>query len=128
MGFTFCIIDDERELCDILRLYFEARGHRCHVAHDGETGLDLVRKHHPRAVFLDLQMPRMNGFEVLTKLREEPAIAQTAVVLMTGLTQESKSISQEQLAKSANANAFLTKPFKLEELLVAVRDMLGVEV
>ena len=128
MALTFCIIDDEREVCDILRLYFESRGHRCLIAHDGETGLRLIREHRPQAVFLDLQMPRMNGYEVLTILRQEPEIAETPVMMMTALTKENPSVTDEQMAKSANADAFLSKPFELDDLLEAVEKMTGVRV
>lgn len=125
MPLTFCIVDDEREVCDVLRLYFESRGHRCHVAHDGASGLAMIEKISPDAVFLDLQMPKMNGLEVLTALREKEGIKHLPVMMMTGLTKEEKTVDHEQLARSANANAFLTKPFQLDELLESVEKMLG---
>lgn len=128
MGLTFCIIDDERDVCDILRLYFESRGHRCLIAHDGESGLKLIRQHKPAAVFLDLQMPRMNGYEVLTRLRSDEAIRDTPVMMMTALTRDNPSVTNEQMAKSANANAFLSKPFELDALLGAVEKMTGVRI
>ena len=127
MGLTFCIIDDERDVCDILRLYFESRGHRCLIAHDGESGLKLIRQNKPAAVFLDLQMPRMNGYEVLTKLRADETIRETPVMMMTALTRD-PSLSDEQMANSAGANAFLSKPFELDALLNAVEKITGVRI
>lgn len=128
MPLTFVIIDDEREVCDILRLYFESRGHRCVMAHDGESGLALVRQQRPSAVFLDLQMPRMNGFEVLQHLRADPALQDIPVMMMTALTKGEASVSDDQMAKSARADAFLTKPFELDDLLEAVERITGVKV
>lgn len=127
MAHTFCLIDDEREICEVLRLFFESRGHICHVAHDGETGLALVKKHRPRAVFLDLAMPRMNGVEVLAAIRKDPDIADTPVMMITGVTHDSNR-SDEEWARSVGANAFMTKPFEFEALLATVQHLTGVEV
>lgn len=122
----FCIIDDEREVCDLLRLFFEARGHPCVLAYDGATGLELIRKHKPTAVFLDVAMPRMNGFEVLTKLRSEPELAGLPVLLMSALVREQQR-SPEEWAKATGATAFIEKPFELDELLRIVEQLTGVK-
>jgi CheY-like chemotaxis protein len=126
MPLTFCIIDDEREVCDVLRLYFEARGHRCVVAHDGPTGIELIRRQKPAAVFLDLQMPKMNGYEVLQKLRAAEETKSIPVMLMTALTKESER-SDTDWAKAAGADAFLSKPFELDDLLRVVEKLTGVK-
>ncbi|MCC6545769.1 response regulator [Candidatus Sumerlaeota bacterium] len=127
MPLTFCIIDDEEEVCDVLRLYFESRGHRCHVAHDGEKGIALIRQHRPAAVFLDVQMPRMNGYEVLNRLRADDATRAIPIMLMTALTKES-NMGDVDWAKSAGADLFLPKPFELDDLLVAVEKLTGVRI
>lgn len=126
MGLTFCIVDDEREVCDVLRLFLEARGHRCHLAFDGKSGLELIRHIRPSAVFLDLQMPVMNGYEVLHALRADPATAETPVLMMTALTKHA-DLSTERAAESSGADLFLHKPFELEELLGAVEKLTGVK-
>lgn len=123
---VFCVIDDEREVCDLFRLVFESRGHRCVVAHNGPDGLAAVRKHQPAAVFLDVQMPRMNGLEVLAAIRADEAIAKIPVLLMTALTNETNTPPRDW-AKSTGADAFLAKPFELDELLEQVSALTGVE-
>jgi len=123
----FCIIDDEREVCDMLRLFFEARGHQCVLAYDGAAGLEAIHKHHPAAVFLDVAMPRMTGFEVLAKLRADPAFAQLPVLLMSALVREQRR-SSEEWAKATGATAFIEKPFELDELLRLVEKLTGVGV
>lgn len=124
---TFCLIDDEREICDLLRLFLESRGHRCVVAHDGGKGLELIRTHRPAAVFLDLQMPVMNGYEVLNALRADPIIGRTPVLLMTALTKGSDATTTEW-AKSSGADYFLNKPFDFDQLLSAVETLTGVRI
>lgn len=127
MALTFCIIDDEREVCDILRLFFESRGHTCFAAHDGKTGLALIRQHHPAAVFLDVAMPDMNGYEVLIELRKDPVIGKTPIMMMSALTKNTR-LSNEEWARSTGADAFLAKPFELEDLLAVVEEITGVKI
>jgi CheY-like chemotaxis protein len=126
MTMTFCVIDDEREICDLFRLIFESRGHRCVIAHNGADGLEAVRAHRPAAVFLDVQMPRMNGIEVLAAIRADKAISATPVMLMTALTQET-NMPPRDWAKSTGADAFLPKPFELDDLLAQVQQITGLE-
>lgn len=126
MGLTFCIVDDEREVCDVLRLFLEARGHKCHLAYDGRSGLEMIRRIRPSAVFLDLQMPVMNGYEVLHSLRADSATADIPILMMTALTAKT-ALTTEQAAESSGADLFLHKPFELEELLDAVEKLTGVK-
>jgi CheY-like chemotaxis protein len=121
---TFCVIDDEREICDLFRLIFECRGYRCVIAHNGEDGLAAVRAHRPAAIFLDVQMPRMNGLEVLAAIRADPTISATPVMLMTALTSETNTPPRDW-AKSTGADAFLPKPFDLDDLLAQVQEITG---
>lgn len=124
---AFCVVDDETEVCDIFRLFFESRGHTCYIAHNGREGLKLIREERPAAVFLDVQMPEMNGFDVLLEIRKDPDIHKIPVMLMTGLTKESE-FSQEEWAKTSGADAFLHKPFDFEDLLAIVEKLTGVRV
>lgn len=127
MSLTFCIVDDEREVCEILRLFLESRGHRCELAYDGKAGLELIRRVRPAAVFLDLQMPVMNGYEVLQALRGDQEVASTPVLMMTALTKNSE-LSTEEAAESTGADLFLHKPFELDELLDAIEKLTGIKV
>lgn len=127
MSLKFCIIDDEREVCEILRLFLESRGHRCLLAYDGKSGLELIRTARPAAVFLDLQMPVMNGYEVLQALRADESIAKTPVLMMTALTKNSK-LSTDEAAESSGADLFIHKPFELDDLLEAIEKLTGVKV
>lgn len=124
---AFVIIDDEREVCDLLRLLFESRGRRCLVAHDGRQGLELVREHRPAAVFLDVAMPVMNGYEVLNILKSDEATKDIPVLVMTALTTNS-DLSRDEWSKSIGADAFLNKPFDIDELIASVEDLTGMPI
>jgi len=125
MDNTFCVIDDELEVCDLLRLYFESRGYRCAVAHDGQAGLEMVRKIKPLAVLLDVQLPRRNGAEVLAELRRDPAFSKTPVLLMTGLLGKT-SLSPDEWAKSIGADAVILKPFEFDALFAILSRMIPI--
>jgi len=122
----FCVIDDEREICDLFRLIFESRGHRCVISHNGLDGLAAVKENRPAAVFLDVQMPRMNGLEVLAAIRSDKAISTTPVLLMTALTRETNT-PERDWAKATGADAFLPKPFDLDDLLAQVEALTGIQ-
>jgi twitching motility two-component system response regulator PilH len=122
---TFLVIDDEQDVCDLFRVIFESRGHRCLHAVDGATGLALVRRERPSAVFLDIAMPNMNGYEVLAELKKDSETSKVPVLLMTALTKNTP-LSSEEWAHSTGADAFLAKPFEIDELLEVVEKLTGV--
>ncbi len=121
---TFCVIDDEREICDILRLMIESRGHRAIIAYDGQTGLELIKKHLPNAIFLDMQMPNMNGFEVITKLKQDEKTKDIPILVLSGFT-EGKSVNADEIALSMGADGFLPKPFDIEDLFEVAEKITG---
>lgn len=124
---TVCLVDRDRDVCDLLRIFFEARSHRCLIAHDGRTGLDLIREARPAAVFLDIRLPEMNGYEVIRQVRADPRLANTPIVVVTSLTRQTDQ-SGSQWARASEANALMPKPFGLEMLLRVVRSVTDIPV
>ena len=79
---TGLVIDDETATLTMFRLFLNAYGYSVITADSGETGLEMVREHHPGIVFTDLKMPGMDGFEVLRQIKKTaPA---TEVIVITG--------------------------------------------
>jgi DNA-binding response OmpR family regulator len=93
------------------------------TASDGEEALDVVANHHPELVFLDVQMPRKNGFEVSTAIKADPALAGTTVILLTA---KGQAVDREQ-GLAAGADQYLTKPFDPDDLLRRARAALGLD-
>ncbi len=116
---TVCLIDRDRDVCNMLRLFFEARNHRCLIAHDGKSGLALVKEFRPDAVFLDIRLPEMNGYEVIREIRADKEIAKTPAIVLTSITRQTDQ-SPNQWARACDADALLHKPFELDELIRAV--------
>jgi DNA-binding response OmpR family regulator len=105
------IVEDNRNLVANLFEYLEARGHVVDAAPDGVTGLHLAATHHYDAVVLDGMLPRMDGVEVLRRLRNE-AGSSVPVIMLTARDELPDKIAGFR----AGADDYVTKPFELEEL------------
>jgi CheY-like chemotaxis protein len=110
--------DDTRELyATALRL----AGYEVIEARDGSAALERLREHVPDLVLLDIGLPGMDGFQVAAKIREQPGLAETPIVLVSAYVQ---SRNAEELAGKAGAIFALSKPCAPEELIGAVDSVL----
>ena len=89
---TVLVVDDEREIRELCRVNLELAGYRVVEAADGADALEVVARDHPDFVFLDLMMPEVDGWEVLRRLRSDPATVSLPVVLMTARSAEEDQI------------------------------------
>jgi len=109
------IIDDSEDdvLLTKLALSKTGRNFRTEVALSGEAGLALIRggKTPPKLILLDLKMPRMDGIEVLRKIREDESLSSIPVVIVT----HSDLVSDEQASDKAGADSFLRKATDLDQ-------------
>lgn len=79
------IIEDDQNLRDIYREEFETEGFTVNVAHDGEEGLQKISEQHPDIILLDILMPKMTGFDVLTKIKKDDEFKNIPVLVLTNL-------------------------------------------
>ncbi|MBI5765618.1 response regulator [Candidatus Falkowbacteria bacterium] len=82
------IVEDDVFLADLYRTKFSLEGFGVYVAYDGEKGLELARKNMPEVILLDLVLPKIGGFTVLEKLKEDKKLAVIPVILLTNLSQK----------------------------------------
>jgi DNA-binding response OmpR family regulator len=121
---TIAIVEDDPEVCDILRISLETRDYRVLVAMDGEAGLRQIIEHKPDLVVLDLKLPGMNGYAVLNKMRQHPTVADTPVVILTSLTDGSPTTDKEWRVRTGVAD-FLSKPFEPMDLVHRIETILA---
>ena len=107
------VADDERDIADLLTLNLEAEGYEVTTVYDGEAALAAVAAQRPDLVVLDVMMPKMDGLEVLTTLRDDPETATLPVVMLTARTSDTEVWEGWQ----AGVDYYITKPFDLRELL-----------
>lgn len=118
------IVDDEQHIRLLIEQALEElveEGVDLYTAADGEEALAVVEAQRPLLVFLDVMMPKRNGFEVARAIRNELGLADTQVVMLTA---KGQAYDREQ-GLAAGANRYLTKPFDPDELLAIARETLG---
>jgi two-component system, OmpR family, alkaline phosphatase synthesis response regulator PhoP len=114
------VIEDERDILDLVRHYLEKEGFRTRTAADGVTGLAAARQERPDLIVLDLMLPNMDGLELCKKLQADPATALTPVIMLTAKADETDRIVGLELG----ADDYLTKPFSPKELVARVKALL----
>ncbi len=114
------VIEDEKEIRDLLRYNLERAGFRVATAGDGEEGLKSVFASRPDAVVLDLMLPGLNGLEVLRELRGESTTRDLPVLVLTARGAEMDKL----LGFEHGADDYLTKPFSVRELVARLQALL----
>ena len=114
---TILTVDDSRTIRDMLMATLAAAGYEVVQAEDGVEALERLRETRPAAILTDINMPRMDGFELIAEVRRDSA-NRTIPILV--LTTESEPDRKER-AKAAGATGWIVKPFNPEKLLDALR-------
>lgn len=109
------LIEDEQGLADTISLVLKSENYIVDNCYDGESGLSEAMTNIYDIIILDIMLPKINGFEVLKKLREEKII--TPVLILTA----KYSLSDKVKGFDIGADDYLTKPFMMEELLARIR-------
>jgi two-component system response regulator VicR len=109
------IVEDEKNIVDILRFNLQKEGYDTLEAYDGATGLNLALSENPDLILLDLMLPEMNGFQVCKTLRDQGR--STPVLIITAREAEKDKI----LGLDLGADDYITKPFAIRELMARVK-------
>ena len=117
---TILITDDEPHVVELVRVTLEDERVRVIEASDGATALALADRLEPELIFLDVNLPDLSGIEVCRRLRRQPRLAGSSIVMLTAAAQE-KDISR---GLAAGATQYLTKPFSPVRLLSLVEELL----
>lgn len=108
------VVDDDPMIRFLVQEYLKAAGFDVDAFEGGKAALAALSTLQPHLLVLDLQMPEMNGFEVLEKLRADPLTAAIPVLML------SANAGEAQTRSSVSADAYLEKPFQMQALLAAV--------
>ena len=109
------IVEDEKNIVDILSFNLNKEGYETLEAYDGATGLQLALEQDPDLILLDLMLPRMNGFDVCRSVRD--AGRTTPIIMLTAREEETDKV----LGLELGADDYITKPFSMRELLARVK-------
>jgi CheY-like chemotaxis protein len=111
------VVDDNRDAADSAGTLLLLWGHQVRVAYDGPRAVDVAREYQPDLCLVDLGMPGMDGYQVARQLRQEPALARTLLVALTGFDRD----ADRKACHEAGFDAYLVKPVDVG----ALRDLLA---
>ncbi len=115
------IADDEENLLTLLKDNLEERGFEVNAATNGEEALQGVLAHKPNFIILDVEMPKLNGFQVCEKIRADPNFKDVPILILSAYAQP----EHIKRGMAAGANLYMTKPFKMNELEENIRKLLN---
>ncbi|RPI58655.1 MAG: response regulator, partial [Planctomycetaceae bacterium] len=114
------VVEDERDLADMIAIRLKRDGHRADVAYDGQEAITKIKADVPDMVLLDLMLPKISGLDVLRELRADPRTNSIPVVILTAKSEESDVVVGLQLG----ADDYVTKPFSMSVLMARVSAVL----
>src|SRR5438874_877113 len=117
------VVDDNPSVALLLQQMLSAEGHAVETASDGIEALGSVARHPPDLILLDLDMPRLDGFEVCRQIKASPATRLIPIIIITAQT----AFQSKLHAWDLGADDFLTKPFQRVEVLARCRSLLRIK-
>ena len=111
---TVLIVEDEKNIVDIIRFNLQRTGYDTLEAYDGEAGLAMAREKKPDLILLDVMLPEMDGFEVCRRVRAQSDIP---IIMLTAREEEADKVMGLELG----ADDYITKPFSMRELMARVK-------
>lgn len=116
------VVDDEPEIVKLVAKFLEGRGHRVTIARDGQEALDAIAAERPDVLVIDLNLPKVDGFEVTRRLRTDPATKDLPIVMMTAAF---PTVEEADRGLSLGADEYVVKPFLRDVLVHNVERLLS---
>lgn len=117
MGTKILVIDDDVNICEMLRLYLENEGYEIKTANDGAEGVSFFKMYEPDLVLLDIMLPRKDGWQVCREIRE---ISSKPIIMITAKGE----VFDKVLGLELGADDFMVKPLEMKELSVRIKAVL----
>ena len=114
------VVDDEKDLLELVRYNLEKEGYRVRTEEDGEAGLDAAARELPDIVVVDLMLPGIDGLDVCRRLRADQRTARTPIIMLTAKSTETDRV----VGLEIGADDYITKPFSPRELAARIKAIL----
>lgn len=118
------VVDDEKNICEILRNYLEEDGYEVIEAYHGRDVLEIAKKESPSLIILDVALPGIDGYMIARALREEEKTFLTPVIMISAKKKEYKD---KMAGFISGACDYLVKPFRREDLLSSIHKVLSLQ-
>jgi len=119
-GKHILIIEDERDIADLLQFNLEQKQYSVSVARNGENGIEIAKNEKPDLVLLDLMLPGIHGLDVCRILKTKKGLEKTSIIMLTALGQEENIVK----GLEAGADDYISKPFSFKILLARIKSVL----
>ena len=117
MKYKILVVDDDTNICELLRLYLEKEGFETVVANDGEQAVEYANKYTPDLILLDIMLPKLDGCQVCRQIRKT---LETPIIMLTAKGETFDKI----LGLELGADDYITKPFDTKEVIARVKAVL----
>ena len=121
MAHSILVVDDEPNIALSLKFLMEQAGYSVQVASDGEQTLDAIAHSPPDLILLDINMPKLNGYQVCEAVRANGEWKDIRIIMLTA---KGRDIEREK-GLALGADDYVTKPFATQEVVAKVRELLG---
>jgi two-component system, cell cycle response regulator DivK len=115
------VIEDTEDNRRILRDMLTAAGYELVEATDGEAGVTMAAEHRPDLILMDIQLPRIDGYEATRRIKSDAALRHIPIVAVTSYALS----GDEEKARAAGCDGYIAKPFSPRQLLGKVRELIG---
>ena len=115
--FKIMVVDDDSNICELLRLYLEKDGYEAVIAHNGVTALDMFSREKPDLVLLDVMMPELDGWQVCREIRKK---SDCPIIMITAKSE----VFDKVLGLELGADDYVVKPFGMKEVLARIKAVL----
>lgn len=114
------IVEDEKDMMEILTFRLEAAGFEVIQAYDGQEGLDKAYSQSPDLILLDLMLPRIDGYQVCRKLKSDVKYKKIPIIMLTARASE----KERKMGLECGAEAYIIKPFDPQALMDKIKELL----
>ena len=121
MAKRILVVDDERDISEVLKKRLESRGYLVETAPNGKEALKLIRQKPADLIILDIMMPVMDGPQTATALKEDPKTEKIPIIFLSAILDKSESYDEK-----SGANIVFSKPYDWEQLLGKVVSLIGI--
>lgn len=118
--FRILVIDDETSILKLLETTLRTAGYEPILANNGEEGLRLAEEERPNLILLDVRMPKLSGWEVLRRLRQEEETKEIPVILLTALPPSRSNLTTSHILE---ADGYIAKPFDPQEVISVINEV-----
>ena len=117
MSNKILVVDDDLNICELLKLYLENEGYTAFVANDGQAAVDTFAAKNPDLVLLDIMLPKMDGWQVCREIRKDSSVP---IIMLTAKGETFDKV----LGLELGADDYVTKPFDAKEVMARIKAVL----